>query len=219
MDEFDTLLKMDDLALKERRKYETIWKLCPEYRIDSPSDFLTPVFLSFFYEQIRKGETVLDFGCGPGRSALLLTQAGLNVHLVDITEEALDPEIFLHHMRSSIRFTESCLWNLSSNIEPAQWILCLDVLEHIPEGKLESVLSGISSRMQKGGLLSICLVEDRLGRMIGEKLHCTIRSADWWKEKISSFFRLHKELLNNGTILVLLVTKLLKRQESETLIK
>lgn len=197
---------MDNLAQKERRKYETIWKLFPEYRTDSPSDSLVPVFLYSFCDLIQKGDTVLDFGCGPGRSALLLLKAGLNVHLVDITEEALDVDIFLQQVRSSIRFTESCLWDLPSNLEVAQWILCLDVLEHIPEEKLESVLLGISSRMQKGGLLSIHLMEDQFGKVIGEKLHLTIQSADWWKEKISQFFCLSKELLNDGTVLVLQVT-------------
>lgn len=196
---------MDDLAIIERRKYETLWKRFPEYRTDSPSDSLVPVFISSFYDQIQKGETVLDFGCGPGRSALLLLKAGLNVHLVDITEEALDAEIFLHRMKSSIRFTESCLWDLPADLEPAQWILCMDVLEHIPEERLDSVLSQISSRMEKGGLLSIHLIEDQFGRTIGENLHLTIQSADWWKRKISQFFSLHAELLNDGTVLVLLV--------------
>ncbi len=197
---------MDDLALKERRKYEIIWKLFPEYRVNSPSDSLTPVFLSSFYDQIRKGQTVLDFGCGPGRSALLLLKAGLNVHLIDITEEALDPEIFLQ-VRSSLRFTESCLWDLPSDVEPAQWILCLDVLEHIPQEKLDSVLLGISSRMQKGGLLSIHLIEDQFGQAIGEKLHLTVQSAEWWKRKINQFFPFHTELLNDGTVLVLHVVQ------------
>jgi len=196
---------MDDLALRERNKYEKIWKDLPEYRIDSPADSLTPVFLSSFYDQIQKGETVLDFGCGPGRSASWLLKAGLNVHLVDFTGEALDVDIFLEWMRSSISFTESCLWSLPPSLEPAQWILCLDVLEHIPEEKLECVLSGISSRMLKGGLLSIHLVEDQFGEAIGEKLHLTIQSADWWKEKISKFFHSYTELLNDGSVLVLKV--------------
>lgn len=197
---------MDDIALKERDKYETIWKSVPEYRLYSPSDRWVPVFLSFFYDQIRRGDTVLDFGCGTGRSALPLLRADLKVHLVDITKEALDPTTFFLWMASSIRFTENCLWDLSADLEPAPWILCLDVLEHIPQEKLESVLSEISSRMQKGGFFSICLMEDKLGQAIDDKLHLTVQSADWWKGKISEFFRSHKELFNNGIILLLQVT-------------
>lgn len=197
---------MDELALKERRKYETIWKQFPEYRIDSPSDSLVAVFLSCFFDQIRKGQTVIDFGCGPGRSALPLLKANLIVHLIDITEEALDPEIFLQ-TRSSIRFTESCLWDLPSDLEAAEWVLCLDVLEHIPQEKLDSVLFEISSRMKKGGLFSIHLMEDQFGKAIGEKLHLTIQSADWWKRKISQFFPRQKELLKCGEVLVLQLSR------------
>lgn len=197
---------MDEIALKERHKYETIWKSVPEYRVYSPSDRWIPVFLSFFYDQFRQGDTVLDFGCGSGRSALPLLNAGLKVHLIDITEEALDPVTILLWRSSSVRFTESCLWHLSANLKPAEWILCFDVLEHIPEKRLESALSGISSRMQKGGLLSISLVEDEFGKEINEKLHLTIHSAAWWKKKLSKFFRYHKELFNNETILLLQVT-------------
>lgn len=197
---------MDEIALKERHKYEAIWKSVPEYRVYSPSDRWIPVFLSFFYDQFRHGDTVLDFGCGSGRSALPLLNAGLKVHLIDITEEALDPVTLLLWRSSSVRFTESCLWDLSGNLKPAEWILCFDVLEHIPEKRLESVLSGISSRMQKGGLLSISLVEDEFGKKINQKLHLTIQSADWWKKKLSQFFRCYKELFNNGTILLLQVT-------------
>lgn len=78
---------MDEIALKERRKYETIWKLVPEYRVYSPCDRWIPVFLSFFYDQFGEEDTVLDFGCGPSRSALPLLSAGLNVHLIDIKEK------------------------------------------------------------------------------------------------------------------------------------
>lgn len=197
---------MDDIALREQHKYETIWKSVPEYRVYSPADRWIPVFFSFFYDQFQKGDMVLDFGCGSGRSALPLLKADFKVHLVDITIEALDPATVLLWRASSIHFTESCLWDLSANIKPEPWILCFDVLEHIPPEKIESVLLGISSRMQKGGLFSICLKEDEFGQIIDDKLHLTVQSADWWKGKISKFFDSHKELFNNGIILLLQVT-------------
>ncbi len=198
---------MDEVALEERHKYETMWTKIAEYRTNSPADLLTPIFLSCFQDQIQKGDIVLDFGCGPGRSAPFLFKAGLKVHLVDITQEALDPEIFLSWMKSELRFTESCLWHLPPDLEPAEWMLCLDVLEHIPEEKIDHVLSEISSRTQKGGLFSIGLTEDQFGKTIGKKLHLNVQSAAWWKEKIGQFFRHSIERFNHEEVLVLQVTK------------
>lgn len=44
---------MDEIALQERHKYETLWKSVPEYRVYSPADRWIPVFLSFFYDRFR----------------------------------------------------------------------------------------------------------------------------------------------------------------------
>lgn len=79
-------------------------------------------------------------------------------------------------------------------------------MRYSPSEKIESVLLGIFSRIQKGGLLSICLKEDEFRQIIDDKLDLTVQSSDWWKGKISKFFDSHKELFNNGIILLLQVT-------------
>ena len=66
---------MDRLALKERQKYEKIWRTLPEYRVDSPADFLTPIFLLHFQKELKPAAAVSDWGCGPGRSAFPLLKA------------------------------------------------------------------------------------------------------------------------------------------------
>lgn len=186
---------MDQIAFNEQRKYIALWKECSGYRNLSPADYLTPCFIAFFKKQLNKGEGVIDFGCGPGRSAVPLRAAGLRVHLIDFCDNCLDAEIFLQTVGPNppISFFQECLWGLPNSIKPAEWIICFDVLEHIPEEKVDSVLEAIASRMQKGGLFSICLRHDLCGVIIGEVLHLTVKPAAWWRKKINRYFSISHE--------------------------
>lgn len=198
---------MDELAAQEKQKYDTLWNTFPEYREQSPADYLIPVFLSYFEKEIQPKDTLLDFGCGPGRSARFALEAEMAVHLVDLSEHCLDPEIFLLHLKKVIEFTQGCLWDLPLHLNPAKWISCFDVLEHIPETQVGRCLKEMSSRMTEGGLFSICLAEDQFGKVTGKKLHLTIKPAHWWREQVSRYFQIEKEFLTDEKTLVLALRK------------
>lgn len=198
---------MDKLAIQEKHKYDLIWKTFSEYRENSPGESLTPIFFSYLDEQIKPGDTLIDFGCGPGRSALTALQSQMKVHLVDISENCLDPEIFLLCVKKRIQFTQSCLWDLSSEIKSARWITCFDVLEHIPETQVDACLKGMADRMNEGGMFSIHLAEEQFGRVVGQKLHLTIKSAVWWKEKMERYFKIDNVFPTDAITLVVTLRK------------
>jgi len=198
---------MDELALQEKLKYDKMWESVPEYRAHGPADCLTPVFLSVIEDEIKPGDTLLDFGCGTGKSALFALEVQMKVHLVDISEHSMDPDIFLLHIKKEIQFTQACLWDLPMSLKPAKWITCFDVLEHIPESKVEHCLKGMSERMIEGGAFSIFLADENFGRAIGEKLHLTIQPAEWWRERVSRYFRIEKEFPTDEKTLVLILRK------------
>ena len=139
---------MDALSKKEQKKYETVWKTLPEYRENSAAGYLVPEFLLHFQSRLTKDQTIIDFGCGTARAAPLLAKAHLKVTLVDICVDSLDPEIFLQTFNSNpaYAFFQESLWELSNKVKPADWFICFDVMEHLPEEKIETVLEGFAKR-------------------------------------------------------------------------
>ncbi len=193
---------MDDLYLKEKRKYSQLWSSVPEYREASAADLLAPAFLSYFSEKIRAGQRVIDFGCGAGRSAIPFLSKGLQVDLVDFAEPCLDSDIFLLTASKKARFWEACLWNLPPDLPAADWIVCFDVLEHLPQEKIPATLQGMAQKMKRGGLFSIDLRSDRFGSDIGETLHLTLKPKEWWHKQLSASFIILEELAGGDGCLV-----------------
>lgn len=189
---------MDPVALKEKEKYDKLWNSFPDYRQNSAADLLTPVFIDFFKDQMQPGDSVIDFGCGTGRAATPLLKKNLKVSLIDFCENCLDSDIFLLTLDfgHSLRFTQACLWDLPSTLEKAEWMICLDVLEHIPEEKVDRTLMQMASHMKKGGLLSIALFDDHHGKDISETLHVCVKTRQWWQEKVARHFSITKEFFS-----------------------
>ena len=162
----------------------------------SPGELSANNFLNHFASQIHPGDRVIDFGCGTGRVARNFLAKGLHITLVDLCPNCLDPEIelLLSLFPERISFIETCLWNLPKEIEIADWVYCCDVLEHIPEKKIDFVLKSINSRNSKGGYFSIGLKEDVFGKTINSSLHLCLQSKDWWDKKISSYWHIESSL-------------------------
>ncbi len=160
----------------EHNKYCRMWKEVPEYRLWSPGENLVEMFLQSAPWQ--HGETLIDVGCGMGRAGVALAQAGLNVTLLDITEEALAREA------RHLPFIQACLWELKTDGPRYDWTYCCDVLEHIPTEKVGKVLDTIAA-LASGAFLQIALSADICGSYIGETLHLTVKPVEWWLDRIS----------------------------------
>lgn len=181
---------MDERATSEKSKYDVIWRDFPSYRDCSPGEDFVPFFFDGFRGDMRAGQTLIDFGCGTARVAKSFLTKGLNTTLVDISPYALDQEVrnLLTLFSNQIHFVQACLWQLPKELKSAYWIYCCDVLEHIPEDCLDSVLRQIEERMRFGGYMSICLKEDLSGKAVGQPLHLTVKNRDWWEKKLAKYF-------------------------------
>lgn len=162
------------LEMSKQELYERMW-LFDDYRAVSPGQELVPGFLATL--KPAEGSLVRDFGCGTGRAGLRLKAAGLRVELIDFAGNCRDPEALTlpfrkHDLRQPLGECESALG------------FCTDVLEHIEEADLPAVLATIKSACTQA-MLHVSLIEDVGGDLLGQRLHVTVRPADWWLELLS----------------------------------
>jgi len=175
----------------EKQKYEAMWEHA-EYRLSSPGFEAASCFFDHFKERIQEGDSILDFGCGTGRTSSLFFSKGLFVRMIDIASNCLDENIIslMHLFPHAIEFMEASLWELPSTVASADWIYCCDVLEHLPSEQVDAALFQMAKRTKKGGFLQIFLKDEPFGLMIGKRLHLTIQPKEWWIEKISKYWKI-----------------------------
>lgn len=161
----------------EALKYGKIWQH-PEYRKIAPGEQLAQVFLA--QARPKTGASVIDFGCGTGRGALMLAVlGGLNVTMVDFVRNSLDDDVraMLDTQAHVLRFVKA---DLEKPLPvAAEYGFCTDVLEHIPPAKVEAVLNNVL-RAAQHVFFSISTVDDSCGQLIGEPLHLSVHPYPWW---------------------------------------
>ena len=94
------------------------------------------------------GESVLDFGCARGYYVRALRMLGYEARGCDISRWAVencDPTV-----RDYVGFKPT----------PAEWLLCKDTLEHVPQDELSCVFYGLLSCAMKGALLIVPLADE-----------------------------------------------------------
>jgi uncharacterized Rossmann fold enzyme len=159
--------------LTEYEKYERMWAF-PEYRSVAPGEICAQTFL----DVAKPSGKVIDFGCGTGRGALKLHEAGLDVLLLDFTDNSRDLQAmglpFLQH-------------DLTKPIPAkADYGYCTDVMEHIPPGDVARVVQNVTDAAPVV-FFQISTIPDQMGAAIGQDLHLTVRPHEWWRAFLQTY--------------------------------
>jgi len=158
--------RMRGHRFSERSKYHLLWST-QSYRAFSPGEEAVNRFLDL----IEPDGLIIDFGCGTGRAGLKMSEAGLSVHLVDFADNCRD------QAAGDLPFLEC---DLTDPIPlSAPYGFCCDVMEHIPQDDVETVISNIMASAEKV-FFQISTVPDAFGALIGQSLHLTVKSHEWW---------------------------------------
>lgn len=165
----------------EQEKYEKMWNI-EDYRAVSPGEQLAMLFLS--QAKPLPDSTVIDFGCGTGRGALMLALFGkMVVTMLDFAENALDEDVKNATVTQPhrISFIQHDLNQPAPVI--ASYGYCCDVMEHLPPEEVDVVLQNILNAASHV-FFNISTVPDIMGERIGEPLHLTVKPYEWWAKKL-----------------------------------
>jgi len=165
----------------EQEKYRRMWEH-REYRVVAPGEQVASEFLK--QARPRPGDTVIDFGAGTGRGALMLALlGGMNVTMLDFAENCLDDDVrdMLLTQSHALRFKQADLRRPIGMA--AKYGYCTDVMEHIDPAHVDGVLDNILKSAEHV-FFQISTVDDACGALIGEPLHLTVKPYSWWLNKL-----------------------------------
>ena len=162
--------------------YEKVWKV-DGYRNRSPGEELVPYFLEWAGE-IPAGSSIVDWGCGTGRSSKALYDAGFDVTAVDFVDGCLNPEILeLATDNPRFRFIKHDITKKSDF--QADYGFCADMMEHLKPEDVPIALSNILLSCKKV-YFQISTIGDNWGYHkdvdFGD-LHLTVENYFWWLQK------------------------------------
>jgi 2-polyprenyl-3-methyl-5-hydroxy-6-metoxy-1,4-benzoquinol methylase len=140
-------------------------------------------------EEMRKPGVkprVLDFGGGVGFNAMILAQAGFDVTLADLDSVTLSFAKFRAERHGvKMKYWKSDVEDMPPD-EKYDVILCMDVLEHLPEGELRKTVDKLVKLKTKGTQI---VVHAPFGRTAQHPMH-----LDASEETLRQVKRLQNEL-------------------------
>lgn len=188
------------IITQERETYEAIWSL-GAYAEHSPGAQHVSLFLDMIPHKPGRwhAHSVLDAGCGSGKGALALQQAGFSVTMCDLTDAGLSDEA------RALPFHRVELWSpLKRAVGFHDWVYCCDVMEHIPPAFTMLVVARLLEVARRGAFFSISLVPDQFGAWVGKPLHQSVWSFVEWRDQLDTIGRVveARDLLATGVYLV-----------------
>lgn len=130
------------------------------------------IMISQLLKKYKSGLTLLDYGCGQGTFKNMLPP------IKGIETIMYDP----------------CIEKHSKHPEPADIVVCTDVLEHVEPECVENVLNDLQKLTKKIAFISICLTPAIKNYSDGRNAHLSLLGKDIWYAKLRKRFRIIENL-------------------------
>lgn len=140
---------------------ETYNRIAEDWHRDHTQDDWWVEGTDAFIQELPSGGRVLDVGCGSGVKSKYLSEHGLKVIGIDISDKLLD---IARREIPSIEFRELSMYDLDSMQETFDGVFAQASLLHIPRKDAGEIVQKMARRLVPGGLLYIAVKETREGK-------------------------------------------------------
>lgn len=118
--------------------------------------------------KLRPVTSVLDYGCGHGEIGSIMRRDNLIPE--GVTYHEYDPGVP----------------EKSALPEPADLVICTDVLEHIEPDLIDNVIQHLCSVTKIVAFIVVCMVPSKRKTLTdGRNVHLILESPKWWMKKLS----------------------------------
>jgi cyclopropane fatty-acyl-phospholipid synthase-like methyltransferase len=135
--------------------------------------------------RVKKGEKVLDFGCGRGELLVQAAKAKANAVGVDYSEEAISLSRKAIY-ENKLRKNANAIWIQGERLpfpdNTFDVVFFLDVAEHLYQQELQTALSELARVMKRSGKLIIHTAPNKDWLDVGYRYYS--RFANFWASKL-----------------------------------
>lgn len=107
------------------------------------------ILLKRFYDEAGHKKPAWDFGCGPGQTTFHLTQLGMEISGLDLSEKILEEARIFH---PNITFQQGNMLELSFNANSIGAIVAFYAICHFSKNQVEKAFSEIFRVLQQDGI-------------------------------------------------------------------
>ena len=113
--------------------------------------------------EMHQATTLLDYGSGKG----------------EITRRRpFGPEVYTYLYDPAVRYLDKKPHGMFHGV------ICIDVLEHIPEEELDGVIGELDQYSSGFVYVTVCTRPAKKTLPTGENCHATIKPRSWWRDKL-----------------------------------
>lgn len=127
------------------------------------------------------------------------------------TTDILDYGCGKNTLANSLPFTinkyDPAIRAFSDDPEPADIVVCTDVMEHIEPDCLDNVLEHIRKKTKKVAYLSISTRLARKTLADGRNAHLIVKKPDWWFARINQYFDINKMTVAGENVIFIVELK------------
>lgn len=151
-----------------------------------------------------------EYGVSGTRWAPTVQQLASMLGTRDILDYGCGQRTLEQGLGFGIRNYDPCIAGLDAPPEPADLVVCTDVLEHVEPACIDEVLDDLKRLTRNAALLVIANRPAKKSLPDGRNAHLIQQGRDWWLARLGLRFTIH-QVEGNDTELVFVVQKKLDR--------